>query len=620
VGSPRSGTSILTWCLGQHPNIFPVPESNWMGEFAVNIASSYQIGTARDSRSILSAMDISPDEFFINFGQTINDLILAHRKALERKRDLEGTLKRKHSTSEPKARWIDGTPEYSLHIHGLRKLFPGALFIHIVRDVESVVRSMLNFHRVAGTQLVTNEEEAYKYWLRMVNACLKAEQAYGPRVIYRLGYAALIDKPEAAIRSLLDFVGEPYSAKCLEPLAQRINSSSVPVDFKSDDPATDPIIVEAARRLYAEIQQTPPPAEGSPAVADELEAAFQEPYLRATKLQQELSEQIARVEHYAAEIEQYKLKLARQEQHYTAEIGEYELQLARQERHYTAEIEQYKLHVARQQRDYTAEIEEHKKQLASQEHHYTAEIEEHKTQLASQEHHYTAEIEEHKTQLARQERHYVAQIEEGKSQLGTQEQHYTAEVEQYKSQVARQERHYTAEIEEYKTQLARQEHHYTAEIEQYKSQLARQERHYVTQIEEHKLQLARQEEHYTKRLHRQLQDTNKLAALLDQFANAAARLANSRRWKLANVGAVIKAKLSRGKVSIGYDPLDKIVAAYSRWRASHPEIGKRDALQTIQETVAIEPETKFQSSSHPGNGRSGTALAAKTSAISPPVP
>ena len=453
-----------------------------MGEFAVNIASSYNLGAARDNRTILSAMDISRPEFFANFGHAINDLILGHRKHLERKRDLEGTLNRTHSTSEPKARWVDGTPEYSLHIHGLRKLFPEALFIHIVRDVESVVRSMLNFHRVAGKQLVTDEEQAYKYWLRMVDACLKAEQSYGPRVIYRLQYAALIDNPEAAIRSLLDFVGEPYSAKCLEPLAQRINSSNVPVDFKSEDPATDPKVVEAARRLYAEIQQTPQPAEGSPAVADQLEAAFQEPYLKATRLQQELSEQIAKLKHYAAEIEQYKLQLARQEQHYTAEIAEYKLQ------------------------------------------------------------------------LARQERHYVAQIEEYKSQLARQEQHYTGEIDVLKSQVARQEQHYTGEIDGLRSQIARQEQHYTAEIEEYKSQLDS--------------------------LHKHLRDTTnlsrKLSRLLDNVENVAKQLSNSRRWKLANVGAVIKAKLSRGKVSTGYDPLDKIVAAYSRWRASHPEIGKLD--------------------------------------------
>jgi hypothetical protein len=133
---------------------------------------------------------------------------------------------------------------------------------------------MLNFHRVAGTHLVTNEEEAYRDWLLSVRACLKAEEAYGPHVVYRLRYPALLENPESALRSLLDFVGEPYSAKCLEPLSQRINSSNVPPDFKSDDPATDPAIVEEARRLSAGIEQTSQLTERSPAAADELEAEF----------------------------------------------------------------------------------------------------------------------------------------------------------------------------------------------------------------------------------------------------------------------------------------------------------------------------------------------------------
>lgn len=70
--------------------------------------------------------------------------------------------------------------------------------------------------------MVANEEEAYKYWLRTVRACLKAEEAYGPHVVYRLRYADLIDKPESAIRSLLHFVGEPYTNQCREPLSLRI--------------------------------------------------------------------------------------------------------------------------------------------------------------------------------------------------------------------------------------------------------------------------------------------------------------------------------------------------------------------------------------------------------------
>jgi Sulfotransferase family len=319
VGSPRSGTSILAWCLGYHPNIFPVPESNWMGDFAVNVAKSYQVGAARGIFSILSAMSISRDEFFSHIGRSINSLVLKHRCDLDRTRlitavqrllkekglylgelagemdaatsaalrqfgidetngllysELVDSLRTAASDSEYKTRWVDQTPEYSFHICGLRKLFPCALFIHIVRDVDSVVRSLLNFHRIAGTHVVSNEEEAYKYWLRTVRACLKAEEAYGPHVVHRLRYAALVENPESALRSLLDFLGEPYSAKCLEPLSERINSSNVPADFKSEDPATDPAIAEEARRLSCEIEQTCQPGSQSSAAVGELEAEF----------------------------------------------------------------------------------------------------------------------------------------------------------------------------------------------------------------------------------------------------------------------------------------------------------------------------------------------------------
>src|SRR6266480_4918657 len=322
VGSPRSGTSILAWCLGYHPNIFPVPESNWMGDFAVDVARSYQVGAARGIFSILSAMGISRDEFFSHIGRSINSLIIKHRGDLDQKRliiavqrllkeqglylgeltgeldaatsaalrqygiadeansllysELVDSLRTAASDSEHKTRWVDQTPEYSFHICGLRKLFPCALFIHIVRDVGSVVRSMLNFHRIAGTHVVPNEEEAYKYWLRTVRACLKAEEAYGPHVVYRLRYTALVENPESTLRLLLDFLGEPYSAKCLEPLSQRINSSNVPPDFKSDHPATAPVAVEQATRLSRDLEQSLQPAEASPAAAAEMEAAFAE--------------------------------------------------------------------------------------------------------------------------------------------------------------------------------------------------------------------------------------------------------------------------------------------------------------------------------------------------------
>jgi hypothetical protein len=163
-----------------------------------------------------------------------------------------------------------------MYICGLRKLFPNARFIHIFREVDAVVRSMLNFHRVAGTQLVADQKAAYKYWLRTVKACVQAEQAYGPNVVRRVRHSALVENPEPAIRSLLDFLEEPYDPKCLEPLAERINSSKVPVDFESDGPAADPAIVERATRLCASVNETPQPCHSSGTAADEMEATFRD--------------------------------------------------------------------------------------------------------------------------------------------------------------------------------------------------------------------------------------------------------------------------------------------------------------------------------------------------------
>jgi hypothetical protein len=255
-----------------------------MGDFAVNVAIAYQVGAARDVRSILSAMDIRNDELFAAFGRSINDLILRHRTDLERKREARRSvleldprwLEAASTAAGPKERWVDGTPEYSLHIYALRKLFPDALFVHILRDVSEVVRSMLNFHRVAGIQLVANEQEAYKYWLRTVCACLNAEKAYGPSVVYRLPYAGLLDNPESAVRSLLDFVGEPYTAACLEPLAQRINTSDVPPDFVIDHSAVDPVVVDEATNLWKHLENTPQSIQPSPAEARAMEIAFRE--------------------------------------------------------------------------------------------------------------------------------------------------------------------------------------------------------------------------------------------------------------------------------------------------------------------------------------------------------
>ena len=281
VGSQRSGTSILTWCLGQHPNIIPLDESNGLGNLTIALGICYQTKIGLSAESLWTALNVKKGEFFSGFGRTINELILRHKVDLERRRWQEAagpnvSPDRFVTGQSAKTRWVDGTPEYSFHIYGLRQLFPDARFIHIVRDVTAVVRSMLNFHRLAGVKLVANEQEAYDRWYRAVSACLLAEQAYGPRVIFRLQYSELVNESEVSLRGLLDFLGEPYAAECLLPLRERINSSNVPPDFRLGDPDSDPEIIERAIRLNAKIATSPQPSASSSIAADKLETEFKE--------------------------------------------------------------------------------------------------------------------------------------------------------------------------------------------------------------------------------------------------------------------------------------------------------------------------------------------------------
>ena len=110
------------------------------GRFAIDLGTRYSTGRARDPFSHLSS--VQENKFFAHFGDAIHRLISRHRKRIEENldeasfygfHDLCPGFKTERAKSEPKSRWADGTPEYSFHICGLRKLFPKALFIHLVR-------------------------------------------------------------------------------------------------------------------------------------------------------------------------------------------------------------------------------------------------------------------------------------------------------------------------------------------------------------------------------------------------------------------------------------------------------------------------------------------------------
>jgi hypothetical protein len=207
--------------------------------------------------SHLGALDWSESDFYAAFGRSVDQFIIDTlesrlkfiRKLSAKKHGLsdseisilekEGALSPNpdrvspknyqivRSLDDPKARWVDGTPENTFYIYSLSLLFPGARFIHLLRDPNEVALSLMHFSRAGGAGIDYNESKAYSEWLRYVNYAVKGERALGKEKVLRVHYSELIKYPEKTLKDCLDFLGEDFLSNCLLPLQERINSSKV---------------------------------------------------------------------------------------------------------------------------------------------------------------------------------------------------------------------------------------------------------------------------------------------------------------------------------------------------------------------------------------------------------
>jgi hypothetical protein len=107
-----------------------------------------------------------------------------------------------------KQRWGDKTPYHTWHIDDMARLFPEAVFIGIVRHPGACVSS--NMSRWGHT--VT--QAAYHYARYNREIARQAAQVGERFAIVR--YEDLVLRPEALLRELLDWLGEPWSANVLD--------------------------------------------------------------------------------------------------------------------------------------------------------------------------------------------------------------------------------------------------------------------------------------------------------------------------------------------------------------------------------------------------------------------
>ncbi len=287
IGSPRSGTSALTWALGQHPNIALQPETNWFPSIALSIREAYRIGVQRGKFSQLGNAGMPFEAFAAHFGTAIDNI---SRDCFERRvrqfmpdywekpkapQSDEG-VKIIHDPSDPKTRWVDGTPEYSFSTYELRLLFPDCQFIHILRTPEEVVNSLAHFENAGADGRNLDYASALSVWMKHTLASQMAAKAFGGASVLRIANRDLLSDPDGTLKRCFTFLAEDHAPRAAAVLAGRMNSSKAADRMPRTLAAISPLKEFArAKKLFEELNGSEPAQAPDSATLAEMRTAFE---------------------------------------------------------------------------------------------------------------------------------------------------------------------------------------------------------------------------------------------------------------------------------------------------------------------------------------------------------
>jgi LPS sulfotransferase NodH len=229
IGSPRSGTTMLAVALSKHPAFWASDETFFLYYLFGGERVEHEItrwASSGQKGSWLRRENVSRDEFLGYLGTGLNALF---------------------TNRSGGRRWIDHTPRYTLMADTLASMFPGAFFLHILRDGRHVVHSMLHYCESLTEQeqttmeragfladWATNFRKACVTWAKWTATALDFCDRYPDRAL-TVRLEKLERDPVRGFRHILKFLEATASdAPARYFSSNRINSSFSTIDQTGD--------------------------------------------------------------------------------------------------------------------------------------------------------------------------------------------------------------------------------------------------------------------------------------------------------------------------------------------------------------------------------------------------
>ncbi len=207
VGCGRSGTTLLRAMCDSHPELAVPPESHFVVPLAPRAgglgsgpfeADSFVDRLFRQERFELWELDRAA--VVAEFGRSLPQ---SYAEAVR-------VVFALWAAGQGKERYADKTPGYVLHIAMLARLFPEAVFVHLIRDGRDVASS---FRDLGWSDTI---EDAALHWKLRVRRGRMAGYALPPHRYHEMRYEDLVGDAEGSLRRLCEVIGLRFTPDMLQ--------------------------------------------------------------------------------------------------------------------------------------------------------------------------------------------------------------------------------------------------------------------------------------------------------------------------------------------------------------------------------------------------------------------
>lgn len=237
IGTSRSGTELISQqILSKHSVVRIAMETHYFDDLRLKMSGREQQSLTPEEAKIC-------EDYFLSLSHKVYKEGGDPEKGWMKREDLKRLAKeigqgsdsyfeafcRLYATQyDPnKTRWGEKTPRHVFRISEIISRYPNAKFIYMLRHPGGVNNSYRNFWKLEKHSTAQRNRLKNSYnllivsllWKAAFKAALNARQQFGEERVYIQRFEDLLDHPESAIKSLVDWLDLDYQAAMVEKIA-----------------------------------------------------------------------------------------------------------------------------------------------------------------------------------------------------------------------------------------------------------------------------------------------------------------------------------------------------------------------------------------------------------------